>query len=174
MVHRRVAGGDAGGNEQSGSYYTTSQYELKWNPVVIDGTEYSTWYTTTTSYDNGIVATDLYNGQTLWVLNTTNALVGGMQAIYETPNQYGVVGPYIITTGTLPGVNDRVDPFLGPEGEYNLYDALTGTYVCSIVNGTTPGAGFAGGFMTVDQYGNWVGYDTNTTFYSPGPFSLPP
>ncbi len=169
-----VAGGDAGGNEQSGSYYTTSQYEPKWNPVVIDGIEYSTWYTTTTSYDNGIVATDLYNGQTLWVLNTTNALVGGMQAIYETPNQYGVVGPYIITTGTLPGVNDRVDPFLGPEGEYNLYDALTGTYVCSIVNGTTPGAGFAGGFMTVDQYGNWVGYYTNTTFYSPGPFSLPP
>ncbi|MGA2681017.1 MAG: PQQ-binding-like beta-propeller repeat protein [Candidatus Bathyarchaeia archaeon] len=161
-----VAGGDAGGNEQSGSYWTTSQYEPKWNPVVIDGIEYSTWYTTTTSYSNGIVATNLYNGQTMWTLNTDNSLVGGMQPIYETPNQYGVVGPYIITTGPLPGVNDKIDPFVGPEGEYNLYDALTGKYVCSIVNGTTPGAGFAGGFMTVDSYGNWVGYYTNYT-YSP-------
>jgi hypothetical protein len=161
-----VAGGDAGGNEQSGSYWTTSQYEPKWNPVVIDGIEYSNWYTTTTSYSNGIVATNLYNGQTMWTINTDNSLVGGMQPIYETPNQYGVVGPYIITTGPLPGVNDKIDPFFGPEGEYNLYDALTGKYVCSIVNGTTPGAGFSGGFMTVDNYGNWVGYYTNYT-YSP-------
>ena len=84
-----------------------------------------------------------------------------MQPIYETPNQYGVVGPYILTTGTLPGVVDSPGG-----GEYNIYDALTGKYVCSIVNGTTPGAGFAGGFMTVDSYGNWVGYYTNYT-YSP-------
>jgi len=156
-----VAGGDAGNNEQSGSYWTTSQYEPKWEPVVIGGILYSTWYTTTTSYNNGIVATDLYNGQTLWTINTNNALIGGMQPIYETPNQYGVVGPYILTTGTLPGVVDSPGG-----GEYNIYDALTGKYVCSIVNGTTPGAGFAGGFMTVDQYGNWVGYYTNYT-YSP-------
>ena len=156
-----VAGGDAGATEQSGSYWTTSQYEPKWEPVVIDGILYSTWYTTTTSYTNGIVATDLYNGQTLWTINTNNALIGGMQPIYETPNQYGVVGPYILTTGTLPGVVDSPGG-----GEYNIYDALTGKYVCSIVNGTTPGAGFAGGFMTVDQYGNWVGYYTNYT-YSP-------
>jgi PQQ-like domain len=154
-----VAGGDAGGSETS-NYWSTSQYEPKWNPVVMDGIEYSTWYTTTTGYSNGIVATNLYNGQTMWVLNTTNPLVGGMQVNFQTVNQYGVVGPYIITTGNLPGV-------VNVGGEYNLYDALTGTYVCSIVNGTTPGAGFAGGFMTNDVNGNWVGYYVNSTFGRP-------
>ena len=127
-----VAGGDAGGTEQAGSYWTTSQYEPKWEPVVIDGILYSTWYTTDTNYNAGIVATNLYNGQTMFTINTSNALLGGMQPFYETPNQYGVVGPYIITSGTLPGVVDSPGG-----GEYNLYDALTGMYVCSIVNGTT-------------------------------------
>ena len=157
-----VAGGQLGNDELS-DFWGTSQYEPKWNPVVIDGIEYSDWITTTTGYENGLVATNLYNGQTLWIINTSNPLVGGMEIKWESVNQYGVVGPYIITSGTLPGVNDAIGPF-GPMGEYNLYDALTGTYVCSIVNGTTPGAGFAGGFMTNDANGNWVGYYVNDSF----------
>jgi len=162
-----VAGGQVGNDELS-SYWGTSQYEPKWNPVVIDGIEYSDWYTTTTSSDNGLVATNLYNGQTMWTISTTNPLIGGMVIKWESVNQYGVVGPYILTSGTLPGVNDALVPSifggLAPAGEYNLYDALTGTYVASIVNGTTPGSGFSGGFMTNDANGNWVGYYVNSTF----------
>ncbi len=167
-----VAGGDNGPTEQAGSYWGTSQYEPKWEPVVIDGILYSTQYTTTTGYNNGIVATDLYNGQTMWTIPTSNALVMGMQVNYKSVNQYGVVGPYIITTGQLPG-NSANDAGVGffAQGEYNLYDALTGQYVASIVNGTTPGAGFAGGFMTADANGNLVGYYTNYTYGAAPVFS---
>ena len=74
-----VAGGDAGGTESS-DFWTTSQYEPKWAPVVMDGILYSSWFTTSTGTgsDNGIVATNLYSGQTLWIINTTNPLRCGM------------------------------------------------------------------------------------------------
>lgn len=151
-----VAGGDAGNTETS-DYWTTSQYEPRWAPVVIDGIEYSTWFTTDTTYSNGIVATNLYNGQTLWVINTTNPLVMGMQVAYETPNQYGVCGPYLVTTGTLPAGDTGGTAYHNSGTEFNLYDALTGKYVCSITNGTKSG------FMTVDSLGDPVMYYVNNT-----------
>jgi hypothetical protein len=151
-----AAGGDAGGTETSG-YWTASQYEPKWDPVVIAGILYATWYTTDTSYSSGIVATDLYNGQTLFTINTTNPLTCGMQINWKSPNQYGVVGPYLITEGPIPG-----QPF----SDYNLYDGLTGTWVASIVNGPLsfllPG-GFGGGYLVPDADGNLIGYMVNDT-----------
>ena len=64
----------------------------------MNGVEYSTRYTTNTS-EQGIMAKDLYNGQTLWVINTTNPLVCGMTAVdFENIDQYGDVGPYIVTS----------------------------------------------------------------------------
>jgi len=159
-----VAGGDSGNTETS-DYWTTSQYEPKWAPVVIDGIEYSVWYTTDTSYSNGIVAYNLYTGQNMWTINTQNPLVFGMQVDYDVPNQYGVCGPYIVTTGSLPASVTGGVPYatIPGSGQYNLYDGLTGNYVCSIVNGSTPGSGFGGGFMTVDSNGNPVGYYVNLT-----------
>jgi hypothetical protein len=126
---------------------------------------YSTWYTGSNSYSNGIMATDLYTGKTLWVLNTTNPLVCGMVTQWKTPNMYGAIGPYIWTSGTLPGVPDGVgltfDPVFGPSygplPEWNMYDALTGTYVLSIVNGT------ASPTFTTDDSGNIIGYYTVST-----------
>ncbi|HMK94668.1 MAG TPA: hypothetical protein VK536_04625 [Candidatus Limnocylindrales bacterium] len=151
-----VAGGPAGGTETS-DYWTASQYEPKWTPVVIDGIVYATWYTTDTDYSSGIVATDLYNGQTLFTINTTNALTCGMEINWKSPNQYGVVGPYLITEGPIPGA---------PNSDYNFYDGLTGAYVCSIVNGPfyffLPG-GFGGGSLTPDANGNLIGYFVNDT-----------
>jgi len=161
-----VAGGDAGGTETS-DFWTTAQYEPKWAPVVMDGIEYSTLYTTETGYSNGIEAYNLYNGQNMWIINTTNALVFGFQPVYETPNQYGVTGPYIVTTGSLPASQTGGTAYATIVGssQYNLYDALTGTYVCSIVNGTRIGIGItvAPGFMTVDSNGDPVGYYVNNT-----------
>jgi hypothetical protein len=151
-----VAGGQAGGTETS-DFWTTSQYEPKWAPVVMDGMLYSTYYTTDTDYSNGIVAWNLYNGQYMWTINTSNPLLCGMQIVWESPNQYGVVGPYLITEGGIPS---------NPFADYNLYDALTGAYVCSIVNGPPsfllPG-GFGGGYNTVDSNGNFIAYYVNTT-----------
>jgi len=151
-----VAGGDSGNTETS-DFWTTSQYEPKWAPVVMDGMEYSTWYTTTTGYSNGIVAYNLYNGQTEWIINTTNSLLMGMQVAYETPNMYGVVGPYLVTTGTLPPSDTGGAAYPESGTEFNLYDALSGRYVCSIVNGTNSG------FMTVDSNGDPIMYYINNT-----------
>ena len=91
-----------GGSEQFSSYWATSQYDPKYAPVIIDGKEYSTWYTSTTSSEEGIICIDLYSGATDWVMNTTTVLRCGMVCDFENINQYGVVGPYIITTGTMP------------------------------------------------------------------------
>ena len=154
-----LAGGDLGGTELS-NFWSTSQYWPKFAPVIMNGILYSTWYTTTTGYSNGITAINLYNGQTLWTLNTTNPLLCGMETQWKTINMYGVIGPYIVTSGTLPGVNDGTT--IGPYGpaaatEFNLYDALTGTYVLSIVNGT------ASPTLTTDANGNIIGYYTYST-----------
>ena len=124
---------------------------------------YSTWYTFqfSTGANNGIKAVNLYNGQTLWIINTTNALKCGMECNYETINQYGCVGPWILTTGTLPaadtggGSSTLIANTTGTD--WNLYDGLTGQYVESIVNGTAPT------FLTADANGNLIGYYTNTT-----------
>ena len=151
-----VAGGIAGGTETS-DFWTTSQYEPKWAPVCMDGILIATHYTTDTDYNAGIVAWNLYNGQTLYTINTSNPLICGMQLSFNVPNQYGVVGPYIITEGAVPQA---------PTSDYNLYDAMTGQYVCSVVNGPPsfllPG-GFGGGVQTVDNNGNFICYFENTT-----------
>jgi hypothetical protein len=150
------------GNEESGHYWSTSQYWPKYAPVIINGIMYSTWYSATTGYSNGVRATDLYTGQTLWTINTTNALQCGMVTQWKTINAYGAIGPYIWTTGPLPGV------YTAPRTtQWNMYDALTGKYVLSVVNGTTPS-------FTTDENGNMIGYYVNSTTgtmttYGPAP-----
>jgi len=135
-----VAGGNAGPSESS-DYWVTRQYQPQWAPVVLDGVMYSTWYTTCTGYNNGIRALDLYTGQQLWVINTTNPLVMGMAMQHETVNTYGYVGPYIWTTGTLPAGDTGGTRYNTMGTEWNMYDGLTGKYVCSIVNGTGDSVG---------------------------------
>jgi outer membrane protein assembly factor BamB len=149
-----VAGGQAGGTELS-NYWSTNQYWPKFAPVVINGILYSTRYVETNSYSDGIIAIDLYNGQTLWTINNQNTLLCGMVTQWKTPNMYGVIGPYIWATGSYPGVYTA--PFTT---EWNMYSALTGEYVLSVVNGTTA-------TLTTDSYGDIIGYYINST-YSPG------
>jgi len=159
-------GGVAGNgysSEESGSFFTTSQYSPKYAPVIMDGIMYSTWFTFqfTTGANEGIRAVNLYTGQTMWIINTTNALRFGFECNYETINQYGCVGPWIVTSGTLPptdtggGNTNLIANTTGTD--LNLYDALTGKYVESIVNGTYPT------FLTADANGNIIGYYENTT-----------
>ncbi len=143
-----VAGGDAEGT-QSSHYWSTRQYQPQYAPVIMNGIMYSTWYPSTTRASNGIVATDLFTGETLWVLNTTNALRCGMNMRFDTINQYGVVGPYIWTTGSLPGITSTGT-------QWNMYDANTGQYVLSVVNGTAL-------TLRTDTSGNLIGYFINNT-----------
>ncbi|MGD6852588.1 MAG: PQQ-binding-like beta-propeller repeat protein [Candidatus Bathyarchaeia archaeon] len=144
------------GDEESGHYWSTSQYWPKYAPVIIDGKMISTWYSETTSYSNGIKCTDLYTGQTLWTINTTNPLRCGMVTQWHTINAYGAIGPYIWTTGTLPA-DDTGGKLVANRGtQFNMYSALTGKYVLSVVNGTNP-------TFTTDENGNMIGYYINNT-----------
>ncbi|MGD6851212.1 MAG: PQQ-binding-like beta-propeller repeat protein [Candidatus Bathyarchaeia archaeon] len=148
-----VVGGDAGGTEDTGNYWSTRQYWPQYAPVIMNGRMYSTYYPETTGYSAGIVCTDLYSGQTLWTLNTTSELRCGMMTQWKTANMYGVIGPYIITTGTLPAAETGGIKYNTAPGttQYNMYSAETGQYVLSIVNGS-------GLTMKADANGNLIGY----------------
>ncbi len=154
-----VAGGELGGSEQFSSYWTTSQYEPKYAPVIIDGREYTTWYTSTTSSEQGIMCINLYTGATDWVINTTTVLRCGMVTDFENINQYGVVGPFIVTTGTMPASQTGgMSPSWHSTGtEYNIFDGLTGQFLVAIVNGSAPT------WFGEDSHGNIIGYLTNST-----------
>ena len=142
-----VAGGDAGGTETS-NYWSTSQYEPKFAPVVINGFLYATQYPGSTANPTGVVCMSLYDGKTQWVINTTNALRCGQVVWYVSPNQFGAIA-YIWTTGSLPGV-------VNSGTEWNMYDAMTGNYVLSVVNGSSMQ-------LTTDAGGNLIGYFINST-----------
>jgi len=152
-----ITGGDSGGTESS-HYWSTSQYQPKYAPVIINGIMYSTHYTATTSYSNGIDAINLYTGETLWTINTTNALRCGMVTMYNHINQYGGLGPFIWTTGTLPAADTggtRINQQSGTT-QWNMYDAFTGKYVASVVNGSSL-------TLRPDENGNLIGYFINNT-----------
>ncbi len=164
-----VVGGSAGGTEDTGSYWSTRQYWPQYAPVIMNGKMYSTYYPETTGYSNGIVCTDLYTGETLWKINTTSVLRCGMTTQWKTPNMYGVIGPYIWTTGNLPAseTGGKLIQSTGGLTTYNLYSAETGQYVLSIINGSS---------LTIkeDSYGNLIGYYINSTVgkmntYGPAP-----
>ena len=144
-----VAGGPLGNDEQNSNYWTTSQYDPKYAPVIMDGIEYSTWYTTQTGSQQGIVAINLYNGQTLWTINTQNPLRCGMIINFKTIDQYGDVGPYIFASSPS---------FLGevlPGSAWYMYDGLTGQSVATITN--MPAFVLLG----ADSDGNIIGYTAN-------------
>ncbi|MDD1749988.1 MAG: PQQ-like beta-propeller repeat protein, partial [Methanothrix sp.] len=163
-----VAGGESvgtsGGTEDSGHYWSTRQYQPQYAPVIINGKMYSTWYPETMGYSNGILCTDLFTGETLFRINTTNSLRCGMVVKYHHINQYGAIGPFIWTTGTLPvedtggrQIGNNPSSYMNTTGtQWNMYSAFTGQYVLSIVNGT-------GLTLREDENGNLIGYYINNT-----------
>jgi hypothetical protein len=162
-----VAGGDFGGGQDMGHFWSTFQYTPRYAPVVMNGILYSTWYTFAASAgaNQGIRALDLYTGKTLWVINTTSVLRCGMQFYTKTVNAYGVRGPWIWTTGTLnPSETGGSTPSNSTGVQWNLYDAMTGKYVMSLVNGTASSLTAVGGMnLATDDQGNIIGYFLNST-----------
>ena len=155
-----VVGGDAGGTQDTGHYWTTRQYQPQYEPIIINGIMYSQLYPIGMGQNQaqGIQAVDLYTGETMWTINTTNRLRCGMTTIYNEVNQYGAIGPFIWTTGQLPaGDTGGTRPNLqSGTVQWNMYDAYTGAYILSLVNGSD---------VTIrpDAKGNLMGYFINTT-----------
>jgi len=163
-------GGDAGGTTTYGNYYSTSQYERKYLPIVINGYLYYTEFPGSSTSPIANVCVNLYNGQTVWTDDASNygggspqqtaltsagvvtPLACGQVLDYVTPNQFGGLA-YLWTSGTPAGIH--VAP---GTTTLNMFDAMTGKYILSIVNGT----GFSYG-LTTDASGDLISYYTNTT-----------
>ncbi len=161
-----VAGGQGGGTEDAGSYWSTRQYQPQYAPVIMDGVMYSQLYSVDmgTNMGMGIKAVSLFTGEELYTINTTNSLRCGMVMRYHQINQYGALGPFLWTTGTLPPgdtggrqIGNNPSSYMNTTGtQWNMYDAFTGQYVMSIVNGT-------GLTLTQDDQGDLIGYFVNST-----------
>jgi outer membrane protein assembly factor BamB len=146
------------GSSQTANYYSTSQYEPKFAPIIMQGILYYTMYPGSSTHPAGWAAVDLRTGQTLWTKKTTEVLRTGQIINVITPNQYGALA-------YLWSIPMAQAGFMGAQTTYNMYDAMTGDFILSVVNGTTM-------TLTSDDNGDLIGYYINTTNAVPGnPFS---
>jgi hypothetical protein len=155
-----LTGGEFGGSDTS-NFYSTSQYEPKWAPIIMNGIMYYTDYPVSSTNPTGWSAVNLKTGETIWTNNADNLGGGNPEQTALTssgivtvlrcgqllnmfnPNQYGNIA-YLWSTGTPDGI-------VSSGTTYNLFDAMTGTYILSIVNGTSL-------YLTEDDVGALIGY----------------
>lgn len=179
-----VLGGEFGGDLTS-NYYSTSQYEPKFAPVIINGVLYYTEFPGSSTNPSDTIAVNLFTGETIWSLddnirqlpstsinqgNGSTLLAGkdyntlntagpttnlrcGQVFDYLSPNQYGAIA-YIWTTGTPNQVASATNIRAGSV-TYNMFDAMTGDYILSIVNGSAM-------TLTEDDNGDLIGYWVDT------------
>jgi outer membrane protein assembly factor BamB len=172
-----LIGGQFGLSDTS-VYMSTSVYEPKFAPIIINGVLYYTLFSGSASNANGFTAVDLRTGQTLWtntppIGNSSTLLKYGQTLDFVSPNQYGAIA-YLWTTGVPPEIStDQIITAQADSGTsesyttkyapisvtgttYNMYDAATGKYILSVVNGT-------GMTMTTDASGSLIGYYVNAS-----------
>ena len=142
-----IIGGEFGGDQFGSAYYSTSQYEPKFGGIIINGVLYYQLLPGASTNPAGWEACDLRTGQELWFANTTEPLLCGQVLKYNSPNQFGGLS-YLWTTQTTMKPNTGTT--------YGMYDAMTGNYILSIVNGTS----FK---LTEDDFGNLIGYYVNSS-----------
>ncbi len=144
-----LIGGEFGGSQQS-NYYSTSQYEPKFAPIIMNGILYYTMYPGATTYPAGWVAVDIRTGQTLWTKQTNDILRCGQTFNYISPNQYGGLA-YL---WSIP--NSATGYAYSGALYYSLWDAMTGNFVLNITNGLPV-------TMVEADDGSLIGYFVNST-----------
>ena len=145
-----IIGGEFGGSE-TGNYYSTSQYEPKFAPIIMQGILYYTLYPGASTYPQGWVAVDLHTGETLWTKYIpTEVLKCGQILQMTTPNQFG--GHAYLWTVPLSSAG-----FMASGSYMSMYDAMTGNFILNITG--TPAM-----TLTTDERGNLIGYYTSTNF----------
>jgi hypothetical protein len=163
-----LIGGEFGGSSTS-NYYSTRQYERMFQPIIINGVLYYEQYPGSTNNPTGWIAVNLKTGQTIWTDNAQNlgggspaqsaltssglvtSLRCGQTVNYITPNQYGALA-YLWSTGTPIGINAAAGTTT-----WNMFDAVTGQYILSVVNGSTMNT------LIEDNGGDLIGYFVNGT-----------
>ncbi len=137
------------GNDQQSNYWSTSQYQPKFAPIIIQGILYYVNYPGSTANPAGWSAVNLHTGETIWTKDYTTNLRCGQIMNYLSPNEYGGRA-YLWATGDVPGVTS-----VGTT--YSMYDAMTGNYILSIVNGSSFNK------LTIDDHGGLIGYYVNAS-----------
>ena len=137
-------GGETAANEMS-SFAANSPLYHTFEPIILDGVLYYGWYPAQTDYA-GIVAVDLFNGQTLWYRNTTDTLVYGQVLTFHTVEEFGsqaflwVAHEVSVEGSGLYAVATY---------DYDIVDPVTGNTMASVTNipqsiaslfGTSPNA----------------------------------
>jgi outer membrane protein assembly factor BamB len=167
-------GGEFGGSQQS-NYYSTAQYEVKFQPIIMNDILYYTTYPGSTTYPTSWVAVNLHTGETIWTNDATNygggspthtaltssglvtTLVNGQIFNYVSPNQYGALA-YLWSGGVPAGVTTAPGTTA-----YNMFDAMSGKYILSVVNVPSGLTGGVAMTVTEDQNGALIGYYINST-----------
>ena len=144
-----LIGGEFGGNQVSSNFYSTSQYECKFAGVVINGVLYRTLEPGSLTSYMGWEAIDLRTGEQIWYRNqsATTWLRMGQVYSYVSPNQYGGLAYLWSTEAT-------VAPNTG--STFGMYDAMTGGWILSVVNATSPTWAYG-------PSGELLGYYINST-----------
>jgi hypothetical protein len=143
-----LMGGEYGGDDTS-NYYSTSQYEPKWAPIIMNGVMYYTNFPGSSTNQVGWTALNLRTGETIWTANTTDILKYGQILDMVNPNQYGGIAYLWAVPSGQGGLG-------ASPSTYKLFDAMTGQYILSIVNGT-------GMNIVSDAGGNLIGYYVNSS-----------
>ncbi len=115
-----TTGGQPGGETQASevtSFAANSPLYHTFEPIILDGILYYSWYPAQTDYA-GIVAVDLFTGQTLWVKNTTDSLVYGQVLTFHTVEEFG-------SQAFLWVYNPST-------GNYDILDPVTGDYMATV------------------------------------------
>ncbi len=140
-----LIGGEFGGSQTS-NYYSTSQYEPKFAPIIMNGVLYYMQYPGASTNPAGWAAVDIRTGKTLWTNDNIDPLAMGQIYNYQSPNQYG--GLAYLWTGPTG--------FFSFDTTWKMYDAMTGNYILSIVNGSSM-------MRTESNDGSIIGYYVNFT-----------
>lgn len=147
-----IIGGEFGGSETA-NYYSTSQYEPKFAPIIINGILYYTRYPGSSTHPEGWAAVDLRTGEEIWIKEASEinneVLRCGQIINYITPNQYGALA-------YLWSIPASASGFMASGSYMGMYDAMTGNWILNITD--TPS-------MTIvnDEHGSLIGYYVNTT-----------
>jgi hypothetical protein len=160
-----IIGGEFGSSEES-NYYSTSQYEPKFAPIIMQGILYYTFYPGASTSPQGWVAVDLHTGKTLWTKTESevnNEVLRCGQIIWMvTPNQYGALAYLWAVPASGAG-------FMASPSYLSMYDAMTGNWILNITNAGLP-APYPGATATLpmmtlteDDHGNLIGYYLNSS-----------
>jgi hypothetical protein len=153
-----LIGGEFGDTSTS-NFNAPTQYQPKFAPIIMNGILYYERFPGASANPAGWEAVNLKTGQTLWTINPNASLLCGQLLDYVTPNQYGALAYLwgkspIMPHGAVIPVFPNTPPNTGTT--YTMYDAMTGKYVLSIVNGTSM-------TLTEDEGGNLIGYYVNSS-----------